>query len=152
MQEKIANSQHKWQKELVLLGVVISCEVLISDYLALISRSEIVQPFCAAITQTHWRDELAHSSIFKHIAEKIFKDLNVVQKEFFLETIVESSDWFCDPELEVWHEILLLADVPRALEIIADTGKLLLTDKHILARKKISKLLKHLKNLVPAHA
>lgn len=137
---------HQWQKDIVQLSLVVASEVLISDYLSLIATSETIQPFCREIVRTHLKDELAHSNTFKIIAEKVMTVATVEQKEFMLECIVKSLEWFSNNELETWQAILTSLDVPRVVEIIEDYRRVSKQDGNKLAKKKIYELINHLKN------
>lgn len=145
LSQRVSSCKNNTEKELVLLGNVVTSEVLISDYLATISTSEIIQPFCKAITMTHWKDEAAHSNIFKLIAEDVFNILDKQERDFLLTIIVDSAEWFRDRELECWKEILLFSDCPRAEDIIEDTREIQEDGRHQLIVKQVEKLITHLR-------
>lgn len=110
----------EWQQDIIQLAIVVASEVLISDYLSLIATSQTIQPICRLVTRTHWKDELAHANIFSYLASHIVNTLDQTQKEFFIECVNQSAQWFADKELEIWGAILSIANVPRGDEIIFD--------------------------------
>lgn len=128
------------EREIAQIGMVVAAEVLISDYLALIATSETIQPLCRLVTRTHWKDELAHATIFKLIAEKIISRFTVEQKEFFIECIINSSNYFADKEFETWNMILTCVDIPSAVEIINDSKLIQVKNEETLADRKINAL------------
>ncbi len=97
--------------ELFQLATVIASEVLISDYLSLLATSQTIQPICQQVTKIHWHDEVAHSNVFKLIADKLITQINSEQIEFFIENIYQSSKWFIHEELDVWRTILMKTEV-----------------------------------------
>lgn len=144
-QKALDACQQDGEREMVQMGMVVSSEVLISDYLALIATSETIQPLCRAVTRTHWKDELAHANAFKMIAETIMSRFSLSQNELFMEHIIRSAGWFADKEFEIWESILTLIEIPRAAEIIADSKNATLIHTNTLADRKINNLLSHLK-------
>ncbi len=134
-----------WEKEIVQMGVVVASEVLITDYLSLIANSETIQPLCRMVTRTHWKDELAHANVFNFIATSIISRLPLIQRHFFIESIIQAEDWFSDKEFEIWEVILKFLNIPRAEEIIADSKKAYTKNISSLANRKINTLVKHLK-------
>lgn len=96
----------KWQRTLILLATAIVSEIFISDYLRLLSDEMSIQPLNRLIVDTHRKDELLHSSIFKNIAKCIYASLSIEKREFFMKVFPLPIRWFANIELDVWHSIL----------------------------------------------
>lgn len=96
----------KWQRTLILLVTAIVSELFISDYLRLLSHERSIQPLNRMIVETHRRDELLHSSIFKNITKCIYTSLNMEKREFFMKVFPLPIRWFANLELDVWSSIL----------------------------------------------
>lgn|SRR3990167_395899 len=137
---------YDWQKDIAQMALVVSSEVLISDYLSSIATSESIQPLCRQVTRTHWKDELAHANVFKLIAEKIMSKLTAEKKEFMIECVIKASGWFANKELESWGRILTFVGVSRADEIIDDCRAAPEKPTNLFADKKIKFLIDLLKN------
>lgn len=146
MHQRIDSFKSTNKKELTLLGTVISSEVLISDYLENLSTSKVVQPFCREVTRTHWQDELAHANIFKLIAKQLYHILEKEDRQLLTDTIIDASNWFCDRDLDNWEKVLLAAECPRTTEIIDETRQTAPIVNHQLARMRIDKLIKEMKD------
>jgi len=142
----LSNCTKKWEKEIIQMGMVVASEVLISDYLALIATSETIQPLCRRVTNTHWRDELAHANIFRLIAKKVISQFEPLQKEFFIECIINASKWFSDKEFATWEVILSFIGTPGAREIISDSMNNKEKHKNSLADIKIMTLINMLRD------
>lgn len=148
--DALAKYEQNWEKEMVQMGMVVASEVLISDYLAFIATSETIQPLCCSVTRIHWKDELAHANVFKLIAETIMSRFSISQNEFFIDCIIQSTEWFADKEFEIWETILISMDIPRAEEIIAESKKAVIKSTNTLADRKINNLLNHLTKRISA--
>jgi hypothetical protein len=58
------------------------------------------------IGDTHRREELLHSSIFKNIAKCIYTSLSIKKREFFMKILPLPIRWFANLELDVWDSML----------------------------------------------
>jgi alpha-N-dichloroacetyl-p-aminophenylserinol N-oxygenase len=54
----------------------------------------------------HRRDELAHGSIFKGLAQCLYGSLKARERAFFAEMLPKPLHWFANSELEVWQAML----------------------------------------------
>lgn len=74
------------------------------------------------------------------------KGLKLISRTFtiLLETIHDSSTWFCDKEWDFWEMVLLFSDCPHATDIIYDCKTARNTEQNLLAKTKISDLIAHL--------
>ncbi len=109
-----------WKKMLIQVACAVVSEVMVSDYLKLLSTAEGIQPLHQIATEIHRRDESAHNSIFKTIGAAVFGGLTHREKEFFLKVLPEPAAWFANAELEVWRAMLQQIDFPNADRIIDD--------------------------------
>ena len=120
MNQEVSQADEDWKKMIVKLVTSIVSEVFISDYLSLISEARSIQPLNRYTTDTHKKDEMAHSGIFRTFTKEIYFNLNGKQQRYFSETIAKHIKWFASKELDIWSEILTFIDFPNAEEIIND--------------------------------
>ena len=125
--ELVANMQRhqekhpeRWKKILIQLATAVVSEVLVSDYLSLLSNAASIQPLNRITTEIHRRDESAHNGLFKSLGAVIYHGLNPREKEFFVEALAQPSVWFSSPELDVWESMLRQIDFPNAEPMIND--------------------------------
>ena len=109
-----------WQKLLVHLATAIVSEVFISDYLKVLSQEMAIQPFNRLTVDTHWRDELAHGSIFKGLTKCLYGSLTQHERAFFLEVLPQPVHWFANGELDVWQAMLQQIGFPATDTVIGD--------------------------------
>jgi P-aminobenzoate N-oxygenase AurF len=109
-----------WQKILVQLATAIVSEVFISDYLKVLSTEMAIQPFNRLTVYAHWRDELAHGSIFKGLTKCLYGSLNAHERAFFTEVLPKPVHWFANIELEVWQAMLRQIGFGAADTVIRD--------------------------------
>ncbi len=120
MYREQANCSETWQRIIVQLVTAIVSEVFISDYLKLLADDTTIQPLNRITVDTHRRDELTHSSIFKNLTKCIYSQLNRKQKEFFIEMLPKPVRWFANAELAVWKAMLEQIGFPRTEPVITD--------------------------------
>jgi len=120
MRREQARCSEPWQRLLVQFATATVSEVFISDYLELMATDETVQPFNRLTVLTHFRDEKAHHSIFKQLAQCVYASLTSEQKVFFAEVLPKPVRWFADAELEVWRAMLDQIGFPNADRMVAD--------------------------------
>ena len=109
-----------WETMLIELATAIVSEVFISDYLKLLSDAQGIQPIHRSIVDTHRKDELVHSGLFKTLTKEMYRNLSEEQKEFFSNILPQPILWFANQELEVWESMLTQVGIPDAGIIIAD--------------------------------
>jgi hypothetical protein len=106
MRQAQAQCSAPWQKILIHLATAIVSEVFISDYLKVLSTEMTIQPFNRLTVDAHRRDELAHGSIFKGLAQCLYGSLKAHERAFFAEVLPKPVHWFANSELEVWQALL----------------------------------------------
>lgn len=106
MREAQDQCSESWQKVLIHLATAIVSEVFISDYLKLLSGDMSIQPLNRLTVAMHRRDELAHSSIFRHLAKALYAALGTRERAFFLEVLPKPVRWFANQEWDVWQAML----------------------------------------------
>src|SRR5262245_16977940 len=106
MRRAQAQCSATWQQVLVQLATAIVSEVFISDYLKVLSTDMTIQPFNRLTVDAHRRDELAHGSIFKGLAQCLYGSLKAHERAFFAEVLPKPVHWFANSELEVWRAML----------------------------------------------
>lgn len=144
IKKQLAQAANQQEQELIMLGVVVASEILISAYLSSISESDIVQPLFRHITYIHWRDELSHGGVFKHIVERIIDDLSNREQRFLLHIIQCANEWFTDPELDIWRCILEHCGISHVDAILDGNAIESSESSHQLAYAKINKLISNL--------
>jgi hypothetical protein len=120
MQRHQEYHSERWQKILIQLATAVVSEVLVSDYLRLLSTANNIQPLNRITTEIHRRDESAHNGLFKSLGAVIYHGLTLREKEFFVHALSLPSTWFASPELDVWSAMLRQIGFPGAEEMIAD--------------------------------
>lgn len=120
MQQAQEQHQDTWKKELILIASAIISEIHISDYLGLLSNARHIQPMNQFSVAIHRKDELAHASIFKHLAILIYTALNRKQKEFFSSILTHPAKWFNEHDWTAWQSALMHLSFVSANEMIND--------------------------------
>jgi hypothetical protein len=116
-QEKQAGRR---EKILIQLATAVVSEVMVSDYLSLLSSATGIQPLNRVTTEIHRRDESAHSGLFKSLGAVIYHGLSLREKEFFVRALALPSAWFASAELDVWESMLKQIGFPGAERMIRD--------------------------------
>ena len=109
-----------WKKLLVQVATAIVSEMLVSDYLKLLSETADVQPFNVLTTAIHRKDESAHNGLFKTFGTELHQQLAPHEQEFLLHLLAKPAQWFASAELNVWQTMLTQIKFPNADRIIAD--------------------------------
>ncbi len=112
MQRQQDKHPERWKKILIQLATAVVSEVLVSEYLRLLSDAPGIQPLNRITTEIHRRDEAAHNGLFKSLGAVIYHGLSRKEKEFFVEALTQPSIWFASPELDVWESMLRQIDFP----------------------------------------
>jgi hypothetical protein len=115
-----AQHSERWQKILMQLAWAIVSEVLVSDYLNVLSGATSIQPLHVLTTEIHRRDEAAHNALFKTIGEGIYRSLSKTKQEFFLRMLSEPAAWFANAELQAWRAMLSQIGFPGSDRMIDD--------------------------------
>ena len=145
----------RWKKILIQVATAIVSETLITDYLSALSSSAEVQPLNRITTEIHRRDEAAHNGIFKELGALLYGSLAPRERDFFVESLASPTEWFADPELDVWQAMLEQIGFPQTHTIINDcrlerqgrmTGLDLSTLEALLAELGLEQDIEHLMN------
>lgn len=120
MSREQARCSEPWQRMLVQIVTAIVSEVFISDYLELLAVDTTIQPLNRLTVDTHRRDEMVHSGIFRYLAKCIYTQLSHEQKEFFIEVLPKPVSWFANSELDVWKAMLEQIGFQKTEQVIAD--------------------------------
>jgi len=112
-----------WKKILIQTACAVVSEVMVSDYLKLLSTAESIQPLHRITTEIHRRDESAHNAVFKTIGAAVFHSLTRREKQFFLQILPEPAAWFANAELEIWRAMLKQIGFPNADRMLDDCGR-----------------------------
>jgi alpha-N-dichloroacetyl-p-aminophenylserinol N-oxygenase len=117
LQDEYAES---WKKDLVVIVTAIVTEVFICDYLRKMSSAVDVQPMNVLTTKMHLVDELAHASIFRAVARKLYQDMSTSERSFYVSLFAKPVEWFADRELDTWGSIFEQIQVSGRNEILGD--------------------------------
>ena len=109
-----------WQRVLIQLACAIVSEIMVSDYLRLLSESDDLQPLNRLTTELHRRDESVHNAIFRSLGLEIHQSLSHSERRFFLEMLSRPAAWFASAELDVWESMLQQIGFPNAKRMIGD--------------------------------
>ncbi|WP_018414784.1 AurF N-oxygenase family protein [Teredinibacter turnerae] len=120
MRREMAMVDEEWKKRLINLATATVSEVFVSDYLSLIADAEHIQPINRLTTDVHRKDEMAHSSIFKHLMKIIYPYLTQKEQDYLAEILPKPVSWFASQELDVWESMLSQIRFPNYQEMIAD--------------------------------
>ena len=114
-----------WQIALIQFVTANVSEIIISDYLKLLSQSKHIQPLNQLSVKIHLDDELAHCNIFKNLTKCIYANLNKRERIFFEEIFFLPLNWFADHELDVWECVLTQIGFEHAHSMLMDVKTLL---------------------------
>ena len=106
MRQAQAQCSASWQQVLVHLATAIVSEVLISDDLNVLSTEMTIPPCNRLTVDAHRRDELAHGSICKGLAQCLDGSLKAHERAFFAEVLPKPVHGLANSELEVWQAML----------------------------------------------
>jgi hypothetical protein len=120
MQRQQDKHPERWKKILIQLATAVVSEVLVSEYLSLLSNATGIQPLNRITTEIHRRDESAHNGLFKSLGAVIYNGLDSREKEFFVRALAQPSIWFASPELDAWESMLQQIGFPGAKPMIDD--------------------------------
>jgi alpha-N-dichloroacetyl-p-aminophenylserinol N-oxygenase len=120
MQRRQRGSSEPWQRRMVQFAAAVVSEIFISDYLHLLSESDDIQPFNRMTVAAHRHDELAHSPLFRSLAQIFSAELNDAERAVFADILPEPVLWFADRELDTWLTVLRQIGFPKADEMIRE--------------------------------
>lgn len=118
MQRRQDEYSEPWQRRMVQFATAVVSEMFISDYLHLLSESEDIQAFNRMTVAAHRHDEMAHSPLFRSLAELYFSELTETQRATFADLLPETVLWFADRELDTWLALLRQIGFPQADKMI----------------------------------
>jgi hypothetical protein len=110
------------QRALSALAFTTVAEISINAYLDLVANNDEIQPINRVIATLHNRDEYCHSSIADEIAKAAYARLNTVQREIFLDALVEGLEAFAANDYSTWHRIIELVGVPNGRQMLRDVA------------------------------
>lgn len=128
----------EWQKKLIRFATAVVSEIFISDYLKLISESDIIQPLNKMTVAAHRKDELAHKGIFKYLTKSLYHSMSKKERFFFAKILPQPVQWFANNELEVWKNVLKQIGIPKAEFMIQDCHEI--AERSALAKIDYSEL------------
>ncbi|MBG0568053.1 diiron oxygenase [Actinoplanes aureus] len=120
MREREDGFAEGWQKRMVRFATAVVSEIFISDYLHLLSDSTEIQAFNRETVAAHRHDELAHSPLFRSLAQLFTAELTASERATFAEVLPEPVIWFADRELDTWLAVLQQIEFPQAEEMIRE--------------------------------
>ncbi len=91
---------------LVRLAYAAVSEVFISDYLSLISSSQVIQPLFREAVALHKADEMGHRRLFPLLIRYVIKDFGVTERSLFVEALREAVKAFASRETRAWGKVL----------------------------------------------
>jgi len=112
MDSAIENSELEWQKDIILLATAFVSETIISDYLALLSRSSDVQPLHREVVHAHKLDEGVHRYVFVELIKCFLKTASTEQRRYLFESIPNAICWFQSSSIDAWLTLLDHSQVP----------------------------------------
>jgi len=110
----------QWQKDLSLVAATVVTEVLIKGFLSPISRSDSIQVLNRHVTNMHLTDEAAHGQVFQVIAHKLLSQLTTERREYFIQQMRNSFDYFTDIDIDIWIFIIQYSEISITDEIIEE--------------------------------
>jgi len=103
---KLQQSKYSNKKSIILMAFAIVSELLVTDYLRLISEANNIQEINRLTVEIHRKDELAHKKGFSQIVEPLYSSLNSSDKKLFKDMLLKVPRWFMNKELKVWSCVL----------------------------------------------
>jgi hypothetical protein len=128
MEERQHEFSEPWQRRMVQFATSVVSEIFISDYLQLLSESEDIQKFNRMTVAAHRHDELAHSPLFRSLAQLFASELTESERATFADLLSEPVVWFADRELDAWLVVLRQLGFPHADKMIRECKSLGVAD------------------------
>ncbi|MGW0836163.1 diiron oxygenase [Streptomyces prunicolor] len=122
-----------WERDLLFLLWTTVGEVSINAFLDLLAGDRTIQPMHALVARLHARDEAAHGPVLAELMKEIFPRLDSRQQDFLIRWFPEAITAFGAEDYDLWPQVLGLAKVPKAADIVNDARSasdagLMLTD------------------------
>lgn len=121
------------ERDLLFLLWTVVGEVSINAFLDLLAGDRTIQAMHSLVARLHARDEAAHGPVVAELMKEIFPRLEHRERDFLIRWFPEAIAAFGAEDYDLWPQVLELAGVPGARDIVEDTrrspGKdLMLTD------------------------
>lgn len=120
LRRRIAESDERWQGNLVSLAFTTVAEISINSYLDLMAGDDEIQPISKVTAHMHNRDEYCHSSIADEIAKAVYARLDATGRGLFREALVDGLEAFAANNYPTWHRIMDLVGVAGGHDMVAD--------------------------------
>lgn len=144
MQRRQQGYAEAWQQRMVQFATAVVSEIFISDYLHLLSESQDIQVFNRLTVAAHRHDEMAHSPLFRSLAQFFFYGLTEAQGATFADLLPEPVIWFADRELDIWRALLQQIGFPNAEPMIRECQSFSVVDLQRLDYSGIISLAKEI--------
>jgi len=113
--------EESWEKDIARLAWSVVGELSIYEFLGQVSGDPMIQPASSMLLRLHERDEAAHASLIAQIMRDHFHEFSEKQKACFVKCLPLAIAGFCQEDWLMWQDILELAGVGAAREIVSDT-------------------------------
>jgi P-aminobenzoate N-oxygenase AurF len=144
MQKSQEEFNAPWQRILIQLATAIVSELLISDYLRLLSDAPGIQPLNVLTTAIHRLDESAHNGLFKTLGGSVFSVLNEKERSFFIRALARPMRWFEHPEWNVWRQMLKQINFPNAERMLDECQADVRPRGHVLDDSSLQRLMEEI--------
>lgn len=119
--KKAADSlETDWEKDIARLAWCVVGELSIYEFLGKVSADPYIQPASSSLLKLHERDEAAHASLIGQIMRDHFHEFGDSQKRCFVKHLPLAMDGFSQEDWVVWQDILELAEIDDAKQIVFD--------------------------------
>lgn len=115
-----AELREAWEKDVALLVWAVVGELSIYEFLTLVSDDPMVQLGSRSLLRLHERDEAAHATVVAHALREHFHELTAPQRACFARCLPLAIHSLSQQDWSVWTDVLELAGVPRARQIVDD--------------------------------
>lgn len=122
-----------WERDLLFLLWTVVGEVSINAFLDLLAGDSTIQAMHSLVARLHARDEAAHGPVLAELMKEVYPRLERRQQDFLIRWFPEAIAAFGAEDYDLWPQVLGLAGIRGAQDIVEDTrrspGKdLMLTD------------------------
>ena len=101
--DRVNNNPTK--KTIIQMAASIASETMITDYLDLLSKSEI-QPYLRKIVVAHKKDEAIHDVVFSELSKEYVRQMNDEIKVFFAAEVQGFVDAFKQHDYNAWRHCI----------------------------------------------
>ncbi|WP_437931893.1 diiron oxygenase [Sorangium sp. So ce291] len=112
--------ESSWEKDLARLAWCVVGELSIYEFLGRVSEDETIQPSSRTLLKLHERDEAAHASLVAQVMRDHFSQFSTKQRDAFINYLPLAMDGFSQEDWLVWQDILEVAGVASAKQIVSD--------------------------------